>query len=153
LEQIHHADAPRIRAAANTFHTNLVENFQAASERSPVVRLRDGTAVPQVPSYVERRGRSFGWICETLEGAIHLIITRAIDPKSALAKWILEDYEGNLFLSNQYGYTLADFDKYWFGRGGACFWMSKPICIATMSNKLCARCSTQSRSIVFPTSR
>jgi hypothetical protein len=125
LEQIHDADAGRIRAAADTFHTNLVDNFRAASERSPVVRLRDGTAVPQVPSYVERRGRSFGWICETLEGAVHLNITRAIDPKSALAKWILEDYEDNLFLSNQYGYTLDDFDKYWFGRGG----MSMQACL------------------------
>jgi len=47
-----------------------------------VVRLRDGTAVPHFPSQVHRRGRSFGWICETLEGALHLIITRAIDPKS-----------------------------------------------------------------------
>jgi hypothetical protein len=125
LEQIHHPDAPRIRAAAETYHKNLVDHFMAASARSPVVRLRDGTAVPQIPSYVQRRGRSFGWICETLEGAIHLIITKAIDPKSVRAQWILKDYEDNLFLSNQYGYTLNDFDKYWFGRGG----MSMQACL------------------------
>jgi hypothetical protein len=125
LEQIQHPDAPRIRAAAEAYHKNLVEHFQAASVRSPVVRLRDGTAVPQIPSYVQRRGRSFGWICETLEGAIHLLITRAIDPKSVQAQWILKDYEDNLFLSNQYGYTLDDFDKYWFGRGG----MSMQACL------------------------
>ena len=118
LEQIHHPDAPRIRAAAGTYHQNLVDHFLAASARSPVVRLRDGTAVPQIPSYVQRRGRSFGWICETLESAMHLIITKAIDPKSIQAQWILKDYEDNLFLSDQYGYTLDDFDKYWFGRGG-----------------------------------
>ena len=125
LEQIHHPDAPRIRAAAEAYHKNLVDHFLAASARSPVVRLRDGTAVPQIPSYVQRRGRSFGWICETLEGAIHLIITKAIDPKSTQAQWILKDYEDNLFLSNQYGYTLDDFDKYWFGRGG----MSMQACL------------------------
>ncbi len=125
LEQIHHPDAPRIRDAAETYHKNLVDHFMAASARSPVVRLRDGTAVPQIPSYVQRRGRSFGWICETLEGAIHLIITKAIDPKSTQAQWILKDYEDNLFLSNQYGYTLDDFDKYWFGRGG----MSMQACL------------------------
>jgi hypothetical protein len=102
-----------------------VNHFLAASARSPVVRLRDGTAVPQIPSYVQRRGRSFGWICQTLEGAMHLIITKAIDPRSAQAKWILKDYEDNLFLSNQYGYTLDDFDKYWFGRGG----MSMQACL------------------------
>jgi hypothetical protein len=125
LEQIRHPDAPRIRAAADAYHTNLVEHFLAASIRSPVVRLRDGSAIPQIPSYVQRRGRSFGWICQTLEGAIHLIITRAIDPDSVRAQWILKDYEDNLFLSNQYGYTLDDFDKYWFGRGG----MSMQACL------------------------
>src|SRR6185437_7377382 len=114
LEQIHSPDAPRIRTAADRYHQKLLEHFQAASVRSPVVRLRDGTAVPQIPSYVQRRGRSFGWICETLEGAMHLMITRAIDPKSIQAPWILKDYEDNLFLSPQYGYTVDDFDKYWF---------------------------------------
>jgi hypothetical protein len=118
LEQIHDPNAPRIRAAAEAYHKTLVEHFLAASALSPVVRLRNGTAVPQIPSYVQRRGRSFGWIRETLEGAMHLIITKAIDPKSVRAKWILEDYEDNLFLSNQYGYQVDDFDKYWFGRGG-----------------------------------
>jgi hypothetical protein len=125
LEQIHHPDAARIRAAADRYHQRLMALFFAASARSPVVRLRDGTAVPQIPSYVQRRGRSFGWICETLEGAMHLMITRAIDPKSIQAQWILKDYEDNLFLSDQYGYTLPDFDKYWFGRGG----MSMQACL------------------------
>lgn len=125
LEQIHDPNAPRIRAAADAYHQNLVDHFLAASARSPVVRLRDGTAVPQIPSYVQRRGRSFGWICETLEGAMHLIITKAIDPRSVQAQWILKDYEDNLFLSDQYGYTLDDSDKYWFGRGG----MSMQACL------------------------
>jgi hypothetical protein len=125
LEQIHQPGAARIRAAANEYHRHLVDNFSSASVRSPVVRLRDGTSVPQVPSYVERRGRSFGWICETLEGSMHLLITKAIDPKSVQAQWILKDYEDNLFLSNQYGYTLDDFDRYWFGRGG----MSMQACL------------------------
>jgi hypothetical protein len=89
------------------------------------VRLRDGTAVLKFPSQVHRRGRSFGWICETLEGAIHLLITGALDPKSPEAAWILKDYEDNLYLSNQYGYTLDDFEKYWFSRGG----MSMQACL------------------------
>ncbi len=125
LEQIGHPDAKRIRQAATDYHRALITNFTRAMERSPVVRLRDGTAVPKVPSQVHRRGRSFGWICETLEGAIHLLITRAIDPGSELGTWILKDYEDNLYLSNQYGYTLDDFDKYWFSRGG----MSMQACL------------------------
>lgn len=118
LEQIHDPNAPRIRTAADAYHKNLVDHFLAASALSPVVRLRDGTAVPQIPSYAQCRGRSFGWIRETLEGPMHLIITRAIDPKSARAAWILQDYEDNLFLSDQYGYQVDDFGKYWFSRGG-----------------------------------
>lgn len=125
LAQIKHPEAQRIRAEADAYHRALTNNFTKASQRSPVVRLRDGTAVPKFPSHVHRRGRSFGWICETLEGAIHLLITKAIDPKSVQAEWILKDYEDNLYLSNQYGYTLDDFDKYWFSRGG----MSMQACL------------------------
>ena len=125
LEQIRHPEAGRIRRAADEFHVHLLSNFRVAAQRSPVMRLRDGTAVPHFPSHVHRRGRSFGWICETLEGGLHLLITGALDPHSPEAEWILKDYEDNLYLSNQYGYTLDDFDKYWFGRGG----MSMQACL------------------------
>jgi hypothetical protein len=125
LEQIKHPDTQRIRQEADAFHTSLLTNFHKASARSPVVRLRDGTSVPKIPSYVHRRGRSFGWICETLEGAMHLLITGAIDANSQEALWIIKDYEDNLYLSNQYGYTLDNFDREWFGRGG----MSMQACL------------------------
>jgi len=118
LEQMDHPEAERLRNDADAYHTALVSAFRAAARRAPVVRLRDGTAVPHVPSHVHRRGRSFGWVCETLEGAIHLMIARVIDPASREAEWILKDYEDNLYLSNQYGYTLADFGAHWFARGG-----------------------------------
>jgi hypothetical protein len=125
LEQIGHPDALRLRRDAGAYHQRLLEAFRAARARSPVVRLSDGTAVPHFPSHVDRRGRCFGWICETLEGALHLLITRAIDPRSPEAEWILKDYEDNLYLSRQYGYTLEDFERYWFGRGG----MSMQACL------------------------
>lgn len=125
LEQIGHPDAARVRQEASAYHRNLLNNFRRAAERAPVVRLRDGTAVPHFPSHVHRRGRTFGWICETLEGALHLLITGALDPNSEEAAWIVKDYEDNLYLSNQYGYTLEDFEKHWFGRGG----MSMQACL------------------------
>lgn len=125
LEQLSHPEAARVRQGADEYRRSLLKNFTAAAERSPVVRLRDGSAVPHFPSYTHRRGRSFGWICETLEGAIHLIITGVIDPHSKEAEWILKDYEDNLYLSNQYGYTVNDFDRYWFSRGG----MSMQACL------------------------
>jgi hypothetical protein len=54
-----------------------------------------------------------------------LLITGALDARSPEAGWIINDYEDNLYLSNQYGYTLDDFDKEWFGRGG----MSMQACL------------------------
>ncbi|MCC6819552.1 MAG: hypothetical protein IT579_02380 [Verrucomicrobia subdivision 3 bacterium] len=125
LEQIQHPEAKRIRAAAAAYHTALLANFRKASERSPVVRLRDGTAVPHIPSMVHRRGRYFGWICETLEGSLHLLITGALPPHSPEAEWILKDYEDNRYLANQYGYVLDNFERDWFSRGG----MSMQACL------------------------
>jgi hypothetical protein len=118
LEQIQHPEAARLRKEADDYHKALLAAFRAAALRTPVVRLRDGTSVPHFPSQPFRRGRSYGWICETLEGALHLLITRALDPHSPEAAWILRDYEDNLYLSSQYGYTVPDFDKQWFGLGG-----------------------------------
>ena len=74
--------------------------------------------MPHIPSTVYRRGRSFGWICETLEGAIHLLITGLIAPDSREAQWIINDYEDNLYLSEQYGYCIEDFGRHWFDWGG-----------------------------------
>jgi hypothetical protein len=125
LEQIKHPEASRVRQEADAYHRNLLANFRQATDRSPVVRLRDGTGVPHLPSMVHRRGRYFGWICETLEGSLHLLITGALDPRSQEADWILKDYEDNRYLSNQYGYMVDDFEKYWFGRGG----MSMQACL------------------------
>jgi hypothetical protein len=125
LEQIKHPEARRIRKEADTYHVHLLANFRQASQRSPVVRLRDGISVPQIPSQVHRRGRSFGWICQTLEGSMHLLITRALDARSQEAERIIKDYEDNLYLSNQYGYTVDDFERRWFDRGG----MSMQACL------------------------
>lgn len=125
LEQIRHPRAAEIRKQAADYHKSLLAAFHAAMNRSPVVRLRSGASVPHIPSQVFRRGRCFGWICETLEGALHLLITRALPPRSPKADWILNDYEDNLYLSNQYGYTIPNFDKDWFGLGG----MSMQACL------------------------
>ena len=124
LEQIQDPEPPASAPRPMPI-TRICWPISAASDRSPVVRLRDGTAVPHIPSKVHRRGRYFGWICETLEGSMHLLITGALDPHSPEADWILKDYEDNRYLSNQYGYMLDDFDKYWFGRGG----MSMQACL------------------------
>ncbi|HSV74194.1 MAG TPA: hypothetical protein VLH79_10580, partial [Chthonomonadales bacterium] len=118
LARVGFPEAARLRREAEDYRDAILRAFGEASRRTPVVRLRDGTWVPKAPSVVYRRGRSFGWICETLEGALHLLIAGVLDPRSPLSEWIVKDYEDNLYLSNQYGYVLPDFERHWFGRGG-----------------------------------
>jgi hypothetical protein len=88
--------------------------------RSPVVRLRDGSWIPHIPSEVHRRGRSFGWITETLEGALHLVRCGVLQPRDRESAWIIKDFEDNLYISEQYGYDMKGeaFERYWFSRGG-----------------------------------
>jgi len=118
LNEIQHPEGKRLQQAAKTFREAIVQVFWQARDRSPVVKMGDGTYAPHIPSHPHRRGRSFGWICETLEGAIHLLITGLIEPGSPDATWILRDYEENLYLSPLYGYETPDLDKVWFDHGG-----------------------------------
>jgi len=118
LADIGHQDAQRLLDEARAYREDIRRAFREAMVRSPVVRLRDGSYIPHMPPDVHRRGRSFGWITETLEGAIHMIRCGVLDPHDRESTWIIKDFEDNLYLSEQYGYTLDDFDRYWFSRGG-----------------------------------
>ena len=115
-----HPDGRRLLDEAEAYRTDLVRAFTAAMQRSPVVRLRDGRWIPHVPSEVHRRGRSHGWITETLEGAMHLVITCALEPYDRRSTWIIQDYEDNRYISPQYGYDFTgdEYERRWFSQGG-----------------------------------
>ena len=120
LAEASHPESQRLLDEAAAYRRDIIEAFTEAMRRSPVVRLRDGRWVPHVPSEVHRRGRSYGWIPETLEGAICLVITGLLDPFDRRSTWILDDFEDNLCLSEQYGYSLTGeaFERRWFSHGG-----------------------------------
>jgi hypothetical protein len=119
LADIGHPQAKRLLAESAAYKDDIRKAYFEAMVRSPVVMLRDGTFVPDIPSDVHRRGRSFGWITETLEGSIHLLRCGIIAPTEPAAKWIMQDYEDNRYISDQFGYQInEDFDKLWFSRGG-----------------------------------
>jgi len=113
-------EGPRLLRKAETYKSDILRAFMDAMFRSPVVRLRDGSWIPHIPPEVHRRGRTFGWITETLEGPIHMIRTGLLEPDDRISTWIIKDYEDNLYISEQYGYNItgAEFDRYWFSRGG-----------------------------------
>jgi len=120
LADVGHPDAKRLLAEAAAYHEDIVAAYTEAMRRSPVVKLRDGSWIPHVPPDVHRRGRSFGWITETLEGAIHLVRCGVLEPPDPVSTWIIKDFEDNLYISEQYGYNITgeEFERYWFSRGG-----------------------------------
>lgn len=120
LVQTGHPDGDRVMADALDYIGAVRSAFWHAMERAPVVPLRDGTFVPHFPSKVTRRGRSFGWIQETLEGAMHLVRCWIVHPLSMEATWILQDHEDNLYLSERFGYPVSreEFEARWFDIGG-----------------------------------
>ncbi len=120
LAEYGHPQADRLVKEAKAYHDDVARGFRDAAIRSPVVRLRDGTYVPEIPSEVYTRGRCFGWIRETLEGGIFMPIMGLIDPKSPEALWTMKDYEDNRYISERYGYSIPTFDRFWFSRGGFC---------------------------------
>ncbi len=113
-----HPESAGIAEEANRYGQDILAAYREAAVRSPVVRLRDGTYVPKFPSNVYTRGRAYGWLRETLEGAIMLPITRLLEPGSREAEWVLKDFEDNLYISDKYGYSVPTFDRFWFSRGG-----------------------------------
>ena len=120
LADIGHPEAKRLLAEADSYRNDIRAAFLEAMHRSPVVQLRDGSWAPHIPSDVHRRGRSFGWLTETLEGAIHFVRVGLIAPDDPIAAWIVQDYEDNLYISEQFGYDMKgeEFERWWFSRGG-----------------------------------
>jgi len=118
LRAFGHPQGAELIKESESYRQDLLRAFREASVRAPVVALRDGTYIPHVPSNVYTRGRSHGWLRETLEGAIMLPITRLMDPNSREAEWILKDYEDNRYISDRFGYSIPVFDQFWFSRGG-----------------------------------
>jgi hypothetical protein len=118
LLAIVHPEGERLLEEAEDYGRDVMAGFREAMTISPVVKLRDGTYVPHFPPRLYRRGRGFGWLRETLEGAIHLIRSEMLEPWSEESTWILKDYEDNLYISDRYGYSVDDFERDWFSLGG-----------------------------------
>ncbi|HOG87538.1 MAG TPA: hypothetical protein PLY00_05510 [Verrucomicrobiota bacterium] len=118
LADIHHPEAQALRAEAMAYRRDILDAFREARVRSPLVALRDGTWIPQIPSEVHRRGRTFGWITVTLEGSIYFLRTGLMAPNDPMAVPIMQDFEDNLYLSERYGYSWEKHGAHWFSRGG-----------------------------------
>ena len=118
LADIGYPEAKVLQAEADAYRRDILAAFNEAKVRAPLVPLRDGTWIPQYPSEVHRRGRTFGWITTTLEGSIYFLRTGLLAPDDPMAVNIMQDFEDNLYLSERYGYSWAEHGAQWFSRGG-----------------------------------
>ena len=113
-----HPEGERLQRQAQAYYDDLMRSVTESRIRCPVVRLRNGTYVPKIPSRLYERGRAHGWLRETLEGALFLPAYQLLEPDAPETRWILEDYEDNLYISERFGYAIPAFEEFWFSRGG-----------------------------------
>ncbi|MBP7936525.1 MAG: hypothetical protein KA354_17940 [Phycisphaerae bacterium] len=118
LADFGHPEAGELQKEAKAYRDDFLDGIRRSMVLCPVVRLRDGTYVPKIPSRLYERGRSHGWLRETLEGSVFLPAYDLIPPEAPEHLWILKDFEDNLYISNRFGYDIPNFNSFWFSRGG-----------------------------------
>ncbi len=119
LADIGHPEAARLAIEAEAFGQDIDLAVREAATRSAVVRRRDGSYIPYVPSRVFHwRHLTEGWIREALYCALHLTTAEVLLPDDPLATWMLDELEDNIFFSRQSGFDVRDAEKTWFEHGG-----------------------------------
>jgi hypothetical protein len=115
----HQDQAGKVRTAASDFLEDLQNSVAQSVATTPVVRLRDGTYVPYVPSRAYAlTHRTEGWIREALYPSLHLITAGVYPANHPYANWMIQDLEDNLFMSAESGYGLANPRQDFFNLGG-----------------------------------
>lgn len=114
-----HPEASRIAREAEAYRRDIEIAAREATTRAAVVRLRDHTWIPYVPSRVfQWRHLTEGWIREALYPALHLAAGEIVPSSDPLIGWMLDDLEDNIFFSWQSGYNVSDYQQTWFEHGG-----------------------------------
>jgi hypothetical protein len=144
LADIKAPEAAHYAEEAAAYRQDLRDAVLRASSLAAVVRLRDGTYVPYVPTRPYLRIRHFGPIrpeyysryqkkasinftftpdVELLAGPVLLLLRDVFGANEPLANWILDDWEDNATMSSFPGLDVHGSvdDTYWFGRGGILF--------------------------------
>jgi len=118
LEAIGHPRAAGMRKESDAFRRDLIKGFETMRQHTPLVRLRNGRWVPTYPSRLYLRGRDIGWVRETLEGSVYLLIAGLFDSNSKQADWILDDFQDNRYMNPPFGFAMDREKHTWFDRGG-----------------------------------
>ncbi len=138
------SDAARYEREAARYRADLRRAVDRAVAAAPVIRLRDNTYAPYVPTRVHQRIRLFGPLRvafysrypqkvlptyrlsatrELLYGPLILADTGIYDAGERLAGWVLDDWEDNATMSETLGLHVHGWvdEDLWFSRGGMVF--------------------------------
>jgi hypothetical protein len=137
-------EAEKYGQEAAAYIEDLRDAVVRASRLAPVIRLRDNTYIPYLPTRPYQRIRLFGPIRvayysryrqkvlptyrlsatrEVLYGPMILLATDVFHTDEPLANWVLDDWEDNATMSSSLGLHVHGWvdDKLWFSRGGMVF--------------------------------
>lgn len=119
LKRIGHPAARRLAKEAEAFKRDIQASVARSVAATPVVRLKDGTWVPYVPSraYTSTHLKE-GWVREGLYPALHLFDGEIYAEDHPFMEWMAQDLEDNIFLSKESGYGVADQRANFFNFGG-----------------------------------
>ena len=129
---------------ASAYTRDLRDAVLRASRVAPVIRLRNNTYIPYLPTRPYQRIRLFGPLRvgyysryphkvlptyrlsatrEVLYGPMILLTTEVFHHDEQLANWVLDDWEDNATMSSSLGLNVHGWvdDKFWFSRGGMVF--------------------------------
>ena len=119
LAHIGHPEAKRLNKEANLFRRDIRASVAESVATSPVVRLQDGTFIPYVPSRVYARTHlKEGWIREALYSSLHLVDGEVYPDDHPFVRWIIQDLEDNIFMSQECGFGLQNPKADFFSSGG-----------------------------------
>jgi hypothetical protein len=144
LANIGDPSAAHYAEEAASYTKDLRAAVRRAAQISPVVRLRDNTYVPYVPTRPYQRIRLFGptrvafysrypqrvlptyrlsATREVLYGPMILLSLGIFHADETLADAVLDDWEDNATMSSSLGLFVHGWvdDQYWFSRGGMVF--------------------------------
>lgn len=132
LRDVNEAEARRIAAEAEDYLQTIRRVLKECVALSPVTRLRDGTSVPSVPSYVGLRGLStdakesvdpdprhcYGY--DSTVGPFHLLKGEVLEPDDPEVTWMLNYLEDRFFMFSPLvsRVQLDDLANDWFNLGG-----------------------------------
>jgi hypothetical protein len=144
LADIGAPEAGKYAQEASAYTQDLRDAVLLASRLAPVIRLRNHTYIPYLPTRPYQRIRLFGPLRvgyysrypqmvlptyrlsatrEVLYGPMILLTTNIFSADGPVANWVLDDWEDNVTLSSSLGLNVHGWvdDKLWFSRGGMVF--------------------------------